>query len=87
MGNIVDRNTHRAMMLEILLKDKELFKEIASDLLKEDPMLLNELINDSTKDISGNVNENQTEDISDEEFDYWVEKHFKQFDTVFKALA
>ena len=49
MGTLVEKNTLRAMLLEILLKDKELSKDIFQVLLKADPQLLEELVSVPTQ--------------------------------------
>jgi hypothetical protein len=84
MGNVVDRNTLRTMILEIFIKDKALFIEIANDMLKEDPMLLRRLNNISGTDTQI---ETQNDDISDEEFDRIITQNFEKYDAVFRALA
>lgn len=40
MENLVEKSTLRAMMLEILLKDKELAKDIFDALVKENPQFV-----------------------------------------------
>ncbi len=98
MGTVIDKNTLRAMLLEILLKDKALLKDILEDLVKHDPHLLEEftstslsmLVNEppatyKTKEKSAQNTE--TEGVSYEELDFWVDKHFTEYEAVFKALA
>ena len=98
MGTVVDKNTLRVMLLEILSKDKTLLKEILQDLLKHDPQLLEEFTSTSQPML---VNEpsvvyKKTEkdscivektEIDDTEIRILARKQFEKYDTVFKALA
>jgi hypothetical protein len=98
MGTIVDKNTLRVMLLEILSKDKALLKDILQDLLKHDPQFLEDFTSTSQPmfvsepSVVYNIKENKgqntdTEGIGDEELHLLIDKHFKQYEAVFKALA
>jgi hypothetical protein len=98
MGTNIDRNTLRAMLLEILLKDKILLKEILQVIAKEDPQLLEEFTafgstmlarepSVAYEKTGNNAPNPENEGVSDEELNFWVDKHFTEFDSVFKALA
>jgi hypothetical protein len=98
MGTVVDKNTLRAMLLEILSKDKTLLKEILQDLLKHDPQLLEDFTSISQpmfvsepsvvyKKTEKSTQNTDREGVSDEELDFWVDKHFTEYEAVFKALA
>jgi hypothetical protein len=98
MGTVVEKNTLRAMLLEILLNDKTLLKEILQVIAKEDPHLLEEFassgsvmpVNEPSVAYEKKENKTQISDIegvSDEELTFWVDKHFTEYDAVFKALA
>ena len=89
------------MMLDILLKDKELSKEIFDALVKENPEFVEARththVSASTPAHASEpsaayaaVKDKQTsktESISDDEFNYWIDKHFTEYNAVFKALA
>jgi Na+-translocating ferredoxin:NAD+ oxidoreductase RnfG subunit len=98
MGTLVEKNALRTILLEILSKDKTLLKEILKDLLKHDPQLLEEftstnqsmLVNEPSvvyKAKEKSAQNPETEGVSDEELDFWVDKHFTEYEAVFKALA
>jgi hypothetical protein len=97
MGTLVgiEKSKVRAMMLEILLKDKELFKDIFKTVIAEDPNCLGELTFTNAsifvKEPLAAPKEKETnvaiENVSDEELNFWVDQHFKEYDDVFKALA
>ena len=100
MGTLVgvEKSKVRAMMLEILLKDKELFKDIYKTILAEDPNCLGELTFTnastlvkeplSTPQEEQKKNQNSESDyITDEEVHYWIDEHLKEYAEVFKALA
>ena len=102
MENFVEKSTLRAMMLDILLKDKELSKDIFDALVKENPEFVaahpHTYANEPTLTYASEpavayaaaAKSNpvkETENISDDEFNYWINKHFTEYDAVFKALA
>jgi hypothetical protein len=98
METNIDRNTLKAMMLEILLKDKILLKEILQVIAQEDPQFLEEFAASGsnmfarepsvTYEKTENKAQNpENEGVSDEELNFWVDKHFTEYDSVFKALA
>ena len=95
MGTIVEKNTLRAMILEILLKDQELLKDILQVIAKENPHFLEltpalALVSEpqpfyNVVEKGKQISEN--EGINEQELQYWIGKHFAEYDTVFKALA
>ena len=102
MENLVEKSTLRAMMLDILLKDKELSKEIFDALVKENPEFVatrpHTYVSEPTLTYASepavayaaaakSSPVKETENISDDEFNYWINKHFTEYDAVFKALA
>ena len=96
MGINIEKNVLRAMIAEILLEDKELLKNVLHTVFKENPNLLAELTGASThvdepsteyKKTEKEKQNSDSEGISDEELNFWVDKHFEEYDEVFKALA
>jgi hypothetical protein len=117
MGTVIDKNTLRVILLEILSKDKTLLKDILQDLLKHDPQLLEDFTSSGSFGVgclagvsykgqtiseeltveSSRIADYETKDksienrapegVSDEELDFWVNKHFTEYEAVFKALA
>ena len=84
MGIEIQNSTLSAMLLEILLKNKSLALDVFKTIIKDDPHFLDELKAESTSSI---VNESKPEGVSEEELNFWVDQHFKEYDAVFKALA
>ena len=96
MGINIEKNVLRAMIAEILLEDKELLKNVLHTVFKENPNLLAELtgasphVGEPSTEYKKTEKEKQNSDsegISDEELNFWVDKHFEEYDEVFKALA
>ncbi len=94
MGTVVDRNTLKAMIMEILSKDKELCKDVLDEIVKENSVNGDNnsvFVKDLEESVSINSSKADIEDekssISEDELDYWVAEHFKEYDAVFKALA
>ena len=96
MGISIEKNVLRAMITEILLEDKELLKNVLHTVFKENPNLLAELTGVSShvgepsaeyKKAEKEKQNSDSEGISDEELNFWVDKHFEEYDEVFKALA
>lgn len=46
MGTVVDRNTLKAMIMEILSKDKELCKDVLDEIVKENSEVKDKLLDD-----------------------------------------
>jgi hypothetical protein len=98
MGILVEKNTLQTMMLEILLKDKDLLRNILTAVFEENPDWAKELAVESApalinatngiqKDKNEHIPSKEEEGVSDKELDFWVGQHFKEYDAVFKALA
>jgi hypothetical protein len=98
MGIVVEKHTLQAMMLEILLKDKDLLRDILAAVFKENPNWVKELTvisapvlvndaNDVDEIKPQNVHNSEANGVSDAELDFWVNQHFKEYEDVFKALA
>jgi hypothetical protein len=94
MGTLVqvEKSTLRAMMLEILLKDKEFFRDILQAIIKEDPNCLEGITSTSSPvspldaDFFANHFQN-SDDIEEEEARKVAKRQFEKYSNVFKALA
>ena len=96
MGTLVEKNLLRAMMLEVLLKDNELLKDILNSVFKEKPHVFEELVLANAPTLAGepqvayqaSVNHtSEKTEIGDVEIRILAKRQFEKYDAVFKALA
>ena len=96
MGTLVEKNLLRAMMLEVLLKDNELLKDILNSVFKEKPHVFEELALANAPTLAGEsqvayqASENhisEKTEIGDVEIRILAKRQFEKYDAVFKALA
>ena len=91
----VDKGAIQAMITEILLKDKELSRDIFNVLIKENPQFLEDFLPASTMVVEPKVLYRKVKpeavsektEISDVEIRILANRQFEKYDDVFKALA
>jgi hypothetical protein len=92
---VVEKNTLQVMLLEIILKDKFLSKDIFKAILDENPHFLEEELSTKTENLSAPVDEEDPhfpvlEGLTPERkkwLNETINKDFAKYDDVFKALA
>lgn len=94
MGTLVEKNLLRAMMLEVLLKDNELLKDILRSILKEKPHIIEDLSPNQQESAVQTVEEDPDfpvlEGLTPErrkQLEERINNDFAQYHNVFQALA